>query len=161
MEALSIERSSAAQLCPSSTGTSNMPTFVCSQHAGAGNAEASAVCSQCSLFDVMHEVPQLLDMLPSKLLAALLAVDSRHRRQVHDHVRHVTLPGQHKAAVDAAVKTFVCGTWTRLARWQIRQNHGRNALRACVAVTVSLPCLSNAESAFFSENATPMLQSAP
>ena len=65
-----------------------------------------------SLFDVLHEVPYLLDLLPSKSLAALLAVSQEHRRQIHNHVRRICLPGQDH------IQTLVQGSWPSLIAWQ-------------------------------------------
>lgn len=65
-----------------------------------------------SLYDVLHEVPYLLDLLPSKSLAALLAVSQKHCSQIHNHVRRICLPGQDH------IQTPVHGSWPSLVAWQ-------------------------------------------
>lgn len=45
-----------------------------------------------SLLEVLHEVPLLLDIMPSQSRASLVAVSRAHRRQVHEHVRRIAIP---------------------------------------------------------------------
>ena len=66
-----------------------------------------------SLTDLMHEVPHLLDVMPSSSLAALLAVSRTHRRQIHEHVWQIAVPDQ------AHSKTLITGTWPRLQKWWV------------------------------------------
>lgn len=66
-----------------------------------------------SLSDLVHEVPHLLDMMPSQSLAALLAVSRTHRKQVHEHVKHIAVPDRKH------VDNLVQGNWPRLLTWQI------------------------------------------
>ena len=76
--------------------------------------EGQPTCSQpvvLSLSDVLHEVPLLLDLIPTDSLAALLAVNQKHRRQIHEYVRHIAVPDQDH------VQTLVNGTWPSLVSW--------------------------------------------
>lgn len=66
-----------------------------------------------SLFDILHEVPLLLDLMPAKSLAALVAVNQAHRRQVHNHVSRIAIPDQ------GHIQTLFQGVWPRLRCWQI------------------------------------------
>ena len=66
-----------------------------------------------SLVDILHEVPLLLDLLPAKSLAALVAVNQAHRRQVHNHVSRVAIPDHEH------VQTLFRGVWPRVKSWQI------------------------------------------
>ena len=66
-----------------------------------------------SLTDLVHEVPHLLDAMPSQSLAALVAVSRTHRRQVHAHVKHIAVPDR------GHVEQLVQGNWPRLLTWQI------------------------------------------
>ena len=59
---------------------------------------------------MMHEVPHLLDVLPSEFLAVLLAVSTTHRRQVHDYVRSIKIYLSDADDVD----TMICSQWPRL-----------------------------------------------
>lgn len=78
--------------------------------------EGQPNCSQpvaLSLSDVLHEVPLLLELIPSDSLAALLAVNQTHRRQIHEHVRHIVLPDQEH------IQTLVNGSWPSLVSWHL------------------------------------------
>ena len=65
-----------------------------------------------SLADVLHEV-SLLDLMPAKSLAALVAVNQAHRRQVHNHVSQIRIPDHDH------IQTLFRGAWPRLQSWQI------------------------------------------
>ncbi|KAL3140668.1 hypothetical protein ABBQ32_005234 [Trebouxia sp. C0010 RCD-2024] len=52
-------------------------------------------------------------MMPSQSLAALLAVSRTHRKQVHEHVKHIAVPNREH------VEDLVQGNWPRLLTWQI------------------------------------------
>ena len=64
---------------------------------------------------MIHEVPHLLDVLPSESLAALLAVSTTHRRQVHDHVQSIKI----YLVAGCDVDTMIRGSWPRLNSWQL------------------------------------------
>lgn len=75
----------------------------------------------------------LLELMPSESLAALLAVSRQHRRQVHEHVRYITVPDQEH------IQTLVRGTWPRLVVWHV------GGLRGCIGPwRCSLPNASDA-----------------
>ena len=66
-----------------------------------------------SLFDILHEVPLILDLMPSNSLAALVAVSRAHRRQVHNHVSKIAIPDHDH------IQTLFRGVWPRLQFWQM------------------------------------------
>ena len=66
-----------------------------------------------SLFDVLHEVPLLLELMPAKSLAALVAVNRAHRQQIHNHVTQIAIPDHEH------IQTLFRGGWPRLLFWQI------------------------------------------
>lgn len=66
-----------------------------------------------SLSDILHEVPLLLDLMPAKSLAALVAVNPALRRQVHHHVRTIAIPDHEH------IQTLFRGVWPRLVFWRI------------------------------------------
>lgn len=92
-----------------------------------------------SLSKILQAVPVLLDLLPLKSLAALLAVNQAHCRQVYDHVRHIAVPDQ------THIETLVRGTWPRLLAWHIGDSltvhspAGKHSIVCC-----SLPNASDA-----------------
>ena len=51
--------------------------------------------------------------MPSKSLAALLAVSQRHRRQTHEYVRYIEVQGQEH------IQTLIQGTWPSLTAWHL------------------------------------------
>ena len=97
---------------------------------------SSADHADMSLADLMPEVPHLLDVMPSSSLAALLAVSQTHRRQIHEHVRHIAVPDQVHS------KTLVTGTWPRLQKWWIG-----DSLDSAGTQTATYYSLSNANDA--------------
>ena len=54
--------------------------------------------------------------MPTDSLAALLAVNQKHRRQIHEHVRHIAVPDQEH------IQTLVNGTWPSLVTWHLSQS---------------------------------------
>ena len=73
-----------------------------------------------SLFDVLHEVPLLLDLIPATSLAALVAVSQAHRQQIHDYVTRIAIPDHEH------IQTLFTGVWPCLKSWQIG-----NRLQTC------------------------------
>ena len=69
-----------------------------------------------SLVDILHEVPLLLDLMPAKSLAALVAVNQAHRQQIHNHVSRIAVPDHEH------IQTLFRGVWPRLSFWQIGNN---------------------------------------
>ena len=66
-----------------------------------------------SLLDVLHEVPLLLDLMPSSSLAALVAVSQAHRGQIQNYVTRIAIPHHDH------LQTLFRGVWPRLESWQI------------------------------------------
>lgn len=69
-----------------------------------------------SLFDVLHEVQLLLELMPAKSLAALVAVNRAHRQQIHNHVTRSAIPDHEH------IQTLFRSVWPRLLFWQIGNN---------------------------------------
>ena len=84
----------------------------------------------------MREVPHLLAVLPSESLAALLAVSTTHRRQVHDHVQSIKIYRRD----GGDVFTMICGSWPRLSSWQLLLTPDEE----CSTLHCKLPIPSNA-----------------
>lgn len=101
------------------------------------------------LFDILHEVPMLLELLPSESLAALLAVSRQYRTQIHEHVRYIAVPDQEH------IQTLVRGTWPRLAVWHVG---GCQGLMACIGVwRYTLPNASDAAVSLLAKGHWPQL----
>lgn len=108
---------------------SHRQQVTCCRGRAASGVERAGVC----LFDILHEVPMLLELLPSKSLAALLAVSRQQRTQIYEHVRHITVPDQEH------IQTLVRGAWLRLVVWHV------GGLMGCIGVwRYSLPNASDA-----------------
>ncbi len=69
--------------------------------------------SYSSLSDLTHQVPRLLELMPSECLAALIATSTTHRRQVHDCVTSITL------SHSAHASHLISCRWPRLVKWTI------------------------------------------
>jgi hypothetical protein len=63
------------------------------------------------LSDLIHQVPRLLELMPSECLAALIATSKTHRSQIHKYVTCITLSDPTHAS------QLVSCSWPRLVKW--------------------------------------------
>ena len=62
------------------------------------------------LSDLIHQVPRLLELMPSECLAALIATRTTHRSHVHDCVTSITIS-------DATYASgLISCSWNRLVK---------------------------------------------
>ncbi len=78
-----------------------------------------AVCrthSECVLMplsDLIHQVPRLLELMPSECLAALIATSRTHRSQIHNYVTSITISDPGHAS------DLISCSWPRLVKWTL------------------------------------------
>ena len=76
---------------------------------------ATQSADSCSLADLMHVVPELLDTICAESLASLLATSSAHRAQVHGHVKRIVIYD------NADVLPLISSSWPRLTEWKLSE----------------------------------------
>ncbi len=121
----------ASALCRRTQGSQLFATHTCSQQLGATvskdrlgapahtscpesvvSVSGTAAATESALADLIHAVPRLLEVMSSDMLAALLATNTVHRKQVHDFVTCITV-------TDLYVNALIAGSWPRLTKWKL------------------------------------------
>ena len=86
------------------------------------------------LSDLIHQVPRLLELMPSECLAALIATSTNHRSQIHNHVTSITICDPTHA--DDLISCSC--TWPRLVKWTLAdQDSHRILIRVTCDMTVA------------------------
>ncbi len=84
------------------------------------------------LSDLIHQVPRLLELMPSECLAALLATSRTHRSQIHNYVTSITISDPTHAS------DLISSTWPRLMKWTLAdQDSYRILIRVTCDMTVA------------------------
>ena len=66
-----------------------------------------------SLSDLIHQVPRLLELMPSGCLAVLIATSTTHRSQIHNYVISITITDPSHAS------DLISCSWPRLVKWTL------------------------------------------
>jgi len=98
-----------------------------------------AVCrphSKCVLMplsDLIHQVPRLLELMPSECLAALIATSTTHRSQIHNYVTSTTISDPTHAS------DLISCSWPRLVKWTLadQDSHRIQTIRVTCDMTVA------------------------
>jgi len=91
-------------------------------------------CVLMPLSDLIHQVPGLLQVMPSECLAALIATSTNHRSQIHNHVTSITICDPTHA--DDLISCSC--TWPRLVKWTLAdQDSHRILIRVTCDMTVA------------------------
>ena len=88
-----------------------LPHTTCPESVVSASGTAAAA-AESALADLIHAVPQLLEVMLPDTLAALLATNTVHRKQVHDFVTCITV-------TDLYVNALIAGSWPRLTKWKL------------------------------------------
>ena len=85
------------------------------------------------LSDLIHQVPRLLELMPSECLAALIATNTTHRSQVHSYVTSITLSDTAHASL------LISCSWPRLVKWTLadQDSHRLQTIRVTFDMTVA------------------------
>jgi len=90
-------------------------------------------CALTSLSDLIHQVPRLLELMPTECLAALIATNTVHRSQIHNHVTSITISNSNHAS------DLISCTWPRLAKWTLadQDSHRIQTIHVTCDMTVA------------------------
>ncbi len=85
------------------------------------------------LSDLIHQVPRLLELMPSQCLAALIATNTTHRSQIHNYVTSITISDPTHAS------DLISCNWPRLVKWTLadRDSHMMQAIPIHCDLTVA------------------------
>jgi len=85
------------------------------------------------LSDLIHQVPRLLELMPSECLAALIATSTTHRSQIHNYVTSTTISDPTHAS------DLISCSWPRLVKWTLadQDSHRIQTIRVTCDMTVA------------------------
>ena len=84
-----------------------------------------------SLSDLIHQVPRLLELMPSECLAALIATSTTQRSQIHNYVTSITI------CDPTHTDDLISCSWPRLVKWTLAdQDSHRILIRVTCDMTV-------------------------
>ncbi len=85
------------------------------------------------LSDLIHQVPRLLELMPSECLAALTATSTTHRSQIHKYVTSIKISDPTHAS------DLISSTWPRLVKWTLadHDSHRMQTIRVTCDMTVA------------------------
>ena len=85
------------------------------------------------LSDLIHQVPRLLELMPSECLAALIATSRTHRSQIHNYVTSITISDPTHAS------DLISCSWPRLVKWTLadQDSHRLQTIHVHCDVTVA------------------------
>ncbi len=85
------------------------------------------------LSDLIHQVPRLLELMPSECLAALIATSTTLRSQIHNYVTSITISDPTHAS------NLISCSWPRLVKWTLadQESHGMQPICVTCDMTVA------------------------
>lgn len=93
-------------------------------------------CALTPLSDLIHQVPRLLELMPSECLAALIATNTTHRSQIHSFVTSIQITDGHHAT------DLISHSWPRLVNWTIAGQDSRHCHLKLMRVTCDMTVAS-------------------
>ena len=82
------------------------------------------------LSDLIHQVPRLLELMPSECLAALTATSKTHRSQIHNYVAYITISDPTHAS------DLISCSWPRLVKWTLADQDRFQTIHVTCDMTV-------------------------
>ncbi len=85
------------------------------------------------LSDLIHQVPRLLELMPSQCLAALIAMNTTHRSQIHNYVTSIAISDPTHAS------DLISCNWPHLVKWTLtdQDSHMMQAIPIHCDLTVA------------------------
>ncbi len=90
-------------------------------------------CVLMPLSDLIHQVPRMLELMPSECLAALIATSRTHRSQIHNYVISITISDPTHAS------DLISCSWPQLVKWTLadQESHRIHIIRVTCDMTVA------------------------
>ena len=88
------------------------------------------------LSDLIHQVPRLLELMPSECLAALIATSTTHRSQIHNYVTSI------KTSDPTHASDLISSIWPRLVKWTLADQNTQRIQTICVTCDMTIAAAS-------------------